>query len=88
MIKKILKLGAPWCGPCHALDAQLEMVSSESSVEIESVNVDENEEVAEKYNIRNIPVLIFLDENNEEVTRKVGMTTASVILEIIEQNAS
>lgn len=84
MIQKILKLGAPWCGPCKALDEQLKLVS----VPVEHYNVDENEEIAGKYNIRNIPVLIFLDENDNEVARKVGMVTATVINDIIKEHES
>lgn len=84
MIEKILKLGAPWCGPCKALDEQLKLIS----VPVEHYNVDENEEIAEKYNIRNIPVLIFLDENDNEVARKVGMVTATTINDIIKEHES
>lgn len=85
MIKKIIKIGAPWCGPCKALGEQLKAIDS---VEIEKIDVDEDPSVSEKYNIRNIPVLIFLNEKDEEVTRKVGMVTASVINDIIKEHES
>lgn len=85
MIKKILKIGAPWCGPCKTLDEQLKLIDS---VEIEKVNVDEDWSIAEKYNIKNVPALIFLDENNNEVTRNVGMITATSINKIIKEHES
>jgi len=69
MVNKVLKLGAEWCQPCKALAATLKQVTD---VPIEELDVDENEEICEKYKIRNIPVLLFLNEKDEELGRTVG----------------
>jgi len=69
MVNKVLKLGAEWCAPCRALSEMLKQVTD---VPIEELDVDENEEICEKYKIRNIPVLLFLNEKDEELGRTVG----------------
>lgn len=83
MIAKIIKIGAPWCAPCKFLETQLHEINE---VEVESLDVDEDETIAEKYGIRNVPVLIFIDENGNEVDRKVGVMTSTAIREIIKEH--
>lgn len=82
MIVKIEKFGAGWCMPCKVLDKTLEQVSG---VEIVKYDVDEYEDLAEKRNIRNVPVLIFYDENNKEVDRLVGAVPLRTILKKINE---
>ena len=72
---KILKFYADWCGPCKVLAKNLETVKeNHPELEIESINVEENEDLAIKYGIRNVPVLIKL-EDNVETARRVGLAT-------------
>lgn len=69
MVNKVLKFSATWCAPCRALG---ETLSKVEDVTIENVDVDNNEELCEKYNIRSVPTLIFLNNENKEVGRSVG----------------
>lgn len=69
MVNKVLKFSAQWCAPCRALG---ETLSKVEDVTIENVDVDNNEELCEKYNIRSVPTLIFLNNENKEVGRSVG----------------
>lgn len=80
MIVKIEKYGASWCMPCKVLDKTLEQVSG---VEIVKHDVDEEPELTEEKKIRNVPVLIFYNENNEEVDRIVGAVPLGTILKKI-----
>ncbi len=55
---------APWCGPCKAIAPILEELATELSdtVKIGKVNVDNNSELASKYEVRAIPTIkIFKD---------------------------
>ena len=55
---------APWCGPCKSIAPTLEELAGEFSgqIKIVKVNVDDNNAVAAKYNVRGIPNLIFFKE--------------------------
>lgn len=80
MIVRIEKYGADWCQPCHMLDKALEQVTG---VKIVKHDVEEEEELANSKGIRNIPVLIYYNENGEEVTRTVGAIPLTKIQSII-----
>lgn len=69
MVNKVLKFSATYCGPCKALAATLKQVTE---VPIWEYDVDDDEELCEKYNIRSVPTLIFLNNENKEVGRSVG----------------
>ena len=69
MVNKVLKFSATWCAPCRALG---ETLSKVEDVTIENVDIDDNEDLCEKYNIRSVPTLIFLNNENKEVGRSVG----------------
>lgn len=80
MIVKILKFGAAWCGPCRFVDAELDKITE---VPIEKIDVDEDPKTADKYDIANVPVVIFLNEDGEEVKRHVGLITKDAIMTIV-----
>lgn len=75
---------ATWCGPCKMLAPVLEDVQGElTEVKIVKVDIDENPNVAAKYNIRNIPTIkIFKD--GEDVKTKVGFTPREALISMIE----
>ena len=83
MIKKIEKFGASWCGPCKVLDRTLEQLTG---VEIIKHDVDEEEELANVRGIRNVPVLIYYNEQDEEIKRTVGAVSLGTIISIINGN--
>lgn len=79
---RIIKIGAEWCGPCRSLDKQLENFNK---CEVTKYDVDENENIADEYNIRNIPVTILLDDNDNEVKRWVGLFNVNEIEQEIQK---
>ena len=79
---KIIKIGAEWCAPCRALDKQLDNFTK---CEIIKYDVDVNEEIADEYNIRNIPVTILFDDNDNEIKRWVGLFNVNEINNEIEK---
>ena len=83
MIKKIEKFGASWCAPCNVLDRTLEQLTG---VEIIKHDVDEEEELANVRGIRNVPVLIYYNEQDEEIKRTVGAVSLNTIMSIINSN--
>lgn len=83
MIIRIEKFGASWCGPCKVLDRTLEQLTG---IEIVKHDVDEEEELANARSIRNVPVLIYYNEQDEEVKRTVGAVSLGTIISIINGN--
>ena len=71
---------APWCGPCKMVAPVLnDIAETEAGITIGKVNVDNNQELAKKYKVRNIPTLVIF-KNGAEVSRLVGVKTKKQIL--------
>lgn len=82
----VFKVGAPWCGPCKAIEASIREIEAENmdTAEFVEVNVDEaDEEFVDNLRVRNIPVLIFY-KNGEAVDRTVGLLTKNDLLDKIK----
>jgi thioredoxin 1 len=78
-MKKILYFNASWCGPCRSLKPVVESLKNE--LVIESINVDENPQLAQEYGIRSIPALVF-EKDGHTLNKKLGVLTESQIKEI------
>lgn len=73
---KILKFKASWCQPCKMLTQVIAGIELPDHVKVEEIDVDEHPDLAQKYNIRNIPVLVKL-EDGVETGRKIGSMSAT-----------
>ncbi len=69
----MLDFWAVWCGPCRMIAPIVEEMSGEyeGKAVIGKVDVDNNQDVAMKYGIRNIPTVLFI-KNGEVVDKQVG----------------
>lgn len=75
---------ADWCGPCKMLAPILEDISNErKDIKICKVNVDEENELAIKYNIMSIPTIIAF-KNGDIQKRVVGIQSKQAILSILD----
>jgi thioredoxin len=72
---------AEWCGPCKLIAPLLDEVAREKAgtVKVGKVNVDENQSLSVRYNIKAIPTLLFFKggELRDQVT---GMTSKKDLL--------
>jgi len=51
---------ANWCGPCQMLTPVIEEIEKENKVKVVKVDIDQDSQLAQKYNVNSIPtVLIF-----------------------------
>jgi len=64
---------AEWCGPCKMIGPVIDQVASEleGQAKVAKVNVDDAKELAVKYNVRSIPLLLFF-KNGEVKDQIVG----------------
>ena len=76
---------AAWCGPCRMVGPIIDELSTEydGKAVIGKVDVDNNQEFAAKYGVRNIPT-VLLFKNGELVDRKVGVSPKQVYAEAID----
>ena len=72
---------APWCAPCKIIAPILNEIAEEHSnkVTIAKVDVDQNKQISQKFNIRNIPTLIIF-KNGKEVKRIMGVKPKKFLL--------
>ncbi|MEF8787252.1 MAG: thioredoxin, partial [Haloarculaceae archaeon] len=76
---------ADWCGPCKTQDPILDELEEEyENVEFEKVNVDEEQDVANEYQVRSLPTLI-IENDDGIVERFVGVTQAEDIEAAFQQ---
>ncbi len=81
----IVDFWAEWCGPCKMIAPLLDEIAREKagSVKVAKVNVDENQSLSLKYNIRAIPALLFFKRGQlrDQVT---GVTSKKDLLSRID----
>ncbi len=81
--KVLVDFNATWCGPCKMLAPVIEEISDEvKDVKFVSVDVDDEEELAEEYGVSTIPCLVLFD-NGKEVSRNIGFMPKDEIKSIL-----
>jgi thioredoxin 1 len=65
---------ATWCGPCKKIGPYIEELAEKYGDQaiIGKVDVDDNDNLAIRFGIRNIPTVLFLNKNGEIVDKQVG----------------
>lgn len=78
---------ADWCGPCKMLAPILKEVKKEleTSIKIIKIDVDKNQPLAAKYQVRGVPTMILF-KNGKQLWRQSGVPQKEDILSIINQN--
>lgn len=75
---------ASWCGPCRMVSPIVDEIANENTdIKVCKVNVDDNQELAEKYNVMSIPTLIVFKEG-KIVNQMVGAKPKNQILDMIK----
>ncbi len=80
----LVDFNAAWCGPCRMLKPMLDEVAAErDDVKVVSVNIDDEDELAEDFDVSAIPCLVLV-KNGKEANRSVGLIPKDEILSFIE----
>jgi len=83
----VLDFWAEWCGPCRMMGPVFESVSEDfkEKVKFGKVNVDEEEGLAAKFDVRTIPSLIVI-KDGREVERTVGFVPKENFKKWVNEN--
>jgi len=81
----IVDFWAEWCGPCKMIAPLLDEIAREKagSVKVAKVNVDENQSLSLKYNIRAIPALLVF-KNGQLRDQVTGVTSKKDLLNRVD----
>ena len=80
----LIDFWASWCGPCRMMSPVIDKIAEEmgDKLKVCKVNVDENHELAEKYEIMTIPAFIVI-KDGAEAGRTIGVQPKEDILKLI-----
>ena len=77
--KVLVDFNADWCGPCKMIKPMIEEIAeSDDEIKVVSINIDDEDELSEKYNVSSIPCLIIFDKG-KEIKRNVGLISKDEI---------
>ncbi len=83
----LIDFHAEWCGPCKMLAPVIKEVAKamEGKVRIIKIDVDKNQGLAQKYQVRGVPTLAIF-KKGEVVWKESGVRTKQQIIDVINQN--
>ena len=81
---KLLKFYGTYCKPCKVLADRLSKI--ELDIPLHSYDVEEEVELTEKCKVRNVPTVILVDDDNNEVKRWIGNFEPSIELKDYTSN--
>lgn len=80
---------ATWCGPCKTLAPILKQVKDNlgERITILKIDVDKNQQLASKYQVRGVPTLILF-QNGNQLWRQSGVLSKEEIIKIIIEKSN
>ena len=83
--KVLVDFYADWCGPCKMMSPVIDGIAEKlnGSVKVGKINVDENQELAIKYQVTSIPTIMIFN-NGIPVKTFIGVTDEQEILDALK----
>ncbi|TSC94283.1 MAG: thioredoxin 1 [Candidatus Berkelbacteria bacterium Athens1014_28] len=79
---------APWCGPCKMMEPIIEeLANNASGYSVTKLNIDENQKIAEKYNVMSVPSFLLFKEG-KIVEQANGAVSKESLLALISKHKS
>ena len=84
---KLLKFGALWCKECLVMEPMWAEIEKEiPELQSEYFESDEHPDLLDKYNVKEIPAFIFLDNNGNEILKLDGLQNKEELVKIVKEN--
>ena len=86
------KFSADWCAPCRKMEPIIDSFEKMNFIKVEKIDIEDQPDVAQKFNIRSIPALIWVKKqpDGEEIVvdLHVGMCSLEKLVETTNDNLS
>lgn len=80
----LIDFWAPWCPPCRMLGPIIEEIAEENNnIKVCKVNVDEEGELAQLFQVTNIPLLVVMRQG-KVIQTSVGYRSKEEVLELLK----
>ncbi len=81
----VVDFWAEWCGPCRMIAPVLKELAKDykDKLKVAKVNVDEEPDLAAKFNVQSIPTLLFF-KNGQVVKQQIGAVPRQVLDKIVK----
>lgn len=63
---------APWCVPCKKIFPTVAKVTTEKNIPLKKINVEDSRHLFDKFNVKTVPTLILVDEQEGEIKRVIN----------------
>ncbi len=81
----LLDFFASWCGPCKSISPIIDEISNEySQFKVCKANIDEEPELASKYNIMSVPTLLVI-KDGKVVNQSIGLRSKNEIISMLKE---
>jgi len=84
---QVLRFTAPWCAPCKMLKPVMEEIATQfTDVKFETIDVDENPDMAQHFKVRSVPTVLIMNDRDETLFSFVGIQSKHTYIESIKSS--
>ncbi len=82
---EVIDFFASWCGPCRIMKPAIEEIEKqyEDKLTLHKYDIDENQEIAQKYSVMSIPTVLILKEG-KVINQFVGAQSKETLTKAID----